>query len=214
MGGFYFYMSKKISLIDCVHCIDWDDKDRFFQSCPRCKGEGKIPNPKELLCNLCGECMCPIGTMNETHPHGLYEAKVTGGYDSYHLFDLNTYIFSFCEKCLRQLFVQCKIKPTVYDTNISSGDLEGEFTWEADQGGYEERLWQDSDAPHQAYLAKKCNQQKDCPNDAVYSIFYDWEDQGGLKFTEGTTCEKHKPTWPSSSAIMKPYVGDKLKPFL
>lgn len=211
-------MNKEHNFVTCQSC-EWQlnnqsDRDWEAAPCMRCKNTRKIIDPAEILCNLCGGCMCPLGTMNEQIPHGLYDTKVTGGYNSYHLFDLNTYIFSFCEKCLRQLFMQCKIKPTIYDTNMSSGDLENEYTWEADQSGYEEQLWQDSDAPHQAYLAKKCNYRKDCPNDAKYSIFYDYEEVG-LKFSEKTCCEAHKNGWANGfNVILKPYVSDKLKPFL
>lgn len=211
-------MKKEHTYIKCQSC-EWQlenftDRDWEQNPCHKCKNTRLVIDPREILCNLCGECMCPIGTHNEQIPHGLFEGKVTGGYDSYHLLDLNTYIFSFCEKCLRTLFNQCKIKPLVYDTDLTTGETAREFSWESDQSSYEERLWQDSDAPHQAYLNKKCNQRKDCPHEAVYSIFYDWEDQGGLKFTEKTACEDHKPSWPHSEAIAKPYVPPKLKIFL
>ena len=210
-------MDKENNFVTCQAC-EWQvvgqpNRDWVKHPCSKCKNTRQVIDPREILCNLCGGCMCPIGTHNEQYPHGLFEARVTGGYDSTHLFDLNTYIFSFCEECLRKLFIQCKIKPLVYDTNISTGGLEGEYTWEADQKNYEERMWQDSDAPHQAYLAKICNQYKDCNKEAVYSLFYDWEEEG-LKFTEKTACEDHKPIWPSSGAIAKPYVPHKLKPFL
>jgi len=204
--------AKVTSLVDCNYCKDWDDKRRMYSECSVCHGKQQVPDPKELLCNLCGECMCPLGTHNEQCPHGLFEAKVTGRYDSYHLLDLNTYIFSFCEKCLRKLFIQCKIKPLVYDTNIVTGELEGEYGWDQDQESYEEILWRNSDGPHQAYLNKKCNQRKNCNNDAIYSMFYNSELE--LRFTEETSCEEHKPFFRPANKIAKPYVSPKLKPFL
>jgi len=109
--------------------------------------------------------MCPIGTMNEQIPHGLIDAQVTGGYDSYHLFDMTSYKFNFCEKCLRQLFMQCKIKPFISD--VDGGDHTTEDAWNIDQEYYEYRLWTDNGGRHQAYINKKCNMKKDCPNDAV-----------------------------------------------
>jgi len=201
---------KSTNLVDCNFCKNWDDKWR--NECNACHGKKQVPDPKELLCNLCGSYMCPLGSDTEQFPYGLFEAKVTGGYESYHLLDLNTYIFSFCEKCLRQLFIQCKIKPLVYDTNIITGKFEGEYGWESDQKCYEERLWQDSDGPHQAYLDKKCNQSKDCNNEAIYSLFYNTEME--LQFTEETSCELHKPIIGKSNKVAQSYIPPKLKPFL
>jgi hypothetical protein len=141
------------------------------------------------------------------------DAKVTGGYDSHHLFDLTTYIFSFCEECLRKLFNQCKIKPRLHDTNITTGELGPEESWEQDQEYYEERIWQSSSAPHEAYLNKQCNTKKDCPHEAVYSIFY--EGESDYIFTEQTSCEAHKSNWKNHvSVVLKSYVSNKLKPFL
>lgn len=208
-------MKKKYTYVPCKSCAwslqnhptrDWEE-----HPCEKCKNTRQVINPEELVCNLCGECLCPLGTMSEQYPHGLVDAKVTGGYESYHLFDLTTYVFSFCEECLRKLFNQCKIKPIIYDAT-TSGPGVLEFEWKQDQDSYEERLWMDSDAPHQAYLNKKCNQRKDCPYDAEYSLFSDWGDEG-LIFTEQTACEKHKPNYPSSSYIIKPYISPNLRVF-
>ena len=176
--------------VQCGWCINWNPDDRDFADCPRCNGVRKINDPKEILCNLCGGCMCPEpGSMNEQVPFGLYNAKVDGGYESYHLFDMTRYTFSFCEKCLRELFIKCKIKPIVSDLGIN-GNLNSyiitDTEWERDQEAYEYREWIHNGGLHQAYMNKKCNQKKDCPNDAIYTIWLNDH------FTEECSCEEHK----------------------
>lgn len=54
----------------------------------------------EIFCNKCGmSCKGHLGGFN-----GLIEAEVIGGYDSTHLDDLDVYIFSLCESCLKTMF--------------------------------------------------------------------------------------------------------------
>ncbi len=176
---------------------------------------------KEYLCNLCGESMCPnekklSGTWSSDSPHGLVEAKVVGGYESYHLFDMSQYCFNLCEPCLRKLFVQCKIKPRInhmnfpmiLDDNAKFEEAE-EIAWQTDQSHYEYRVWKDDGKYHQAYVNKKCNMVKDCPNRAKYTELVSDE------FTEGAACEEHKDN--NSGCInckMVPFIPNVLKPFL
>ena len=55
---------------------------------------------QEIFCNKCGmSCRGHIGNFN-----GLIEAKVVGAYDSTHIDDGDIYIFSLCERCLKELF--------------------------------------------------------------------------------------------------------------
>lgn len=202
---------KKHTYVKCQGCAwqleNFPDRDWKANPCSRCQNTRQVINPAEILCNLCGECMCPLGTMNEQYPHGLHEAKVTGGYDSYHLFDLTTYKFSFCERCLRRLFNDCKIKPELFDTNID-GDLTNEESWERDQEAYEYRVWKDQGGHHQAYLNKKCNFVKDCPNEAAYTQLISGE------FSENCSCEKHKDLWGYSNSQLTKFIPNTLKPFL
>jgi len=176
-------------------------------------------NPDELLCNLCGGPMCPhevkmSGTWQSDVRHGLVDAKVVGGYESYHLLDMNQYTFSFCEQCLRKLFVQCKIKPEVHRMNFSSGlvgDLEEreEYPWEDDQKSYEYRVWCDDGKHHQAYLNKKCNAAADCPEKAFYTVWL------SDHFTEDSCCEEHTSRWRNCvNAKLVPFIPNVLKPFL
>jgi len=214
-----FVLNMK-NMVPCQAC-EWHlknspERDWDKDPCSKCKNTRQVIDPKEILCNLCGECMCPLGTMNEQYPHGLYKAKVDGGYDSYHLWDMTQYTFSFCEKCLRQLFMQCKIKPTVNELNFGNNteglpfiDVGDESSWEQDQTSYEYRVWVDSGGFKQAYLNKKCNSEKDCPNKAVYTV-YMYEE-----FTEECCCEEHKARF-NNSRIYKlvPFIANVYKPYL
>ena len=118
-------MSKKTyTYVDCDRCHHWTATDRLERLCKGCNNSQKVIDPREVLCNLCGGPMTPIGTPNEQYPHGLYKAHVMGGYNSYHLFDMSRYTFSFCEECLRKLFIQCKIKPDVDDVDFDGASHE------------------------------------------------------------------------------------------
>lgn len=118
---------------------------------------------------------------------------------------MNRYTFSFCEKCLRQLFMQCKIKPQVDEMNFDGGAMED--SWEADQEAYEFRLWRDNGGHHQAYLDKRCNVKKDCPNRAVYTRLINND------FSEECCCEEHKRKDGGSIKHVK-FISNILKPFL
>lgn len=172
---------------------------------------------KELLCNLCGESMCPnerarSGIWQSEHPHGLINAKVTGGYESYHLMDLSQYTFSFCEPCLRKLFVRCKIKPQIHDMIFSGLSLDAapseESSWESDQTAYEYRIWKDNGSHHQAYLNEQCNVIKNCPNKALYSHLV----SGDL--TEDCACEEHKNNYLYGNSKLVPFISNTVKSFL
>lgn len=182
------YMKKEHTYVECKQCDNWIDEFRISNLCKVCNNSRLMIDPNELLCNLCGETVCPIGTMNEVYPHGLYNAKVTGGYESYHLSDMTSYTFSFCEKCLRNLFMKCKIKPLLNVSDIDfGGSLAREQLWEDDQSFYEFRVWEDAGGRHQAYVDGKCNAVKDCDNKALYTKYDSYKE-----FTEDCSCEEHK----------------------
>jgi hypothetical protein len=159
--------------------------------------------------------MCPnekklSGTWSSDQPHGLVDAKVIGGYESYHLLDMSRYTFSFCEKCLRQLFVQCKIKPEVHDMDFNGNATED--TWERDHESYEYRVWKDAGLHHQAYVDRKCNAKKDCPNRAVYTRLHHGDEDDG--FTENCCCEEHKEVGAYSNSRLTKFISRILRPFL
>lgn len=152
--------------------------------------------------------MCPIGACEEQIPHGLYNASVRGRYSSYYLINLNRYRFSFCEACLRKMFMLCKIKPKIEDANIVNGDAV-EIPYEEDQRRVEYRIWEDDGGAHRAYLNKKCNAIKDCPNNALYTVLLSEE------FTEHCCCEEHRDDWKNTiNAELVKFIPNVLKPFL
>ncbi len=156
--------------------------------------------------------MCPheetlSGKWSSEYPHGLVDASVQGGYESYHLFDMSTYTFSLCEKCLRVLFNQFKIPPSIHD-KMDETETEQE-AWEADQRAYEYRVWKDAGHHHEAYLNRKCNAVKDCPNRAEYTIRVSGD------FTEDCACEEHKDARNNCMNCTKvKFIPNVLKPFL
>lgn len=217
-------MKKEHTYVECTRC-KWQieqnlvtDRDWDKDPCSRCNNTRLMINPKEILCNMCGESMCheitvPSGKWITDSPYGLFETSVVGGYESYHLFDMSRYTFSFCEKCLRQLFMQCKIKPQVHDMCFAEnlfGPLvvRSEESWDKDQACYEYRVWLDDGGHHQAYLDGKCNNKKDCPNKALYTLLHN-----DTEFTENSFCEEHKDNKYGNSTLTK-FIPNVLKPFL
>jgi hypothetical protein len=208
MSGFSFIMSeeieKELNLVACTRCALWDDKRRYFEACSFCHNTKKVIAPETVLCNMCGGPQRPLGTHNEQYPHGLEKVSVEGGYDSYHLFDCTSYTFSFCEKCLRELFTKCKIPPTVC---CRLDPIDSPTNYAQDLEEYEYRLWKDNGGHHQAYLNKTCNLKKDCHNKAVYTRRINGD------FSEDCSCEDHKTQDGGSYKNVK-FIPNVLKPFL
>lgn len=199
-------MEQETKLVDCNRCGHWSDERRFKEVCEQCNNTRKTVDPSTILCNRCGECMRPLGTHNEQYPHGLEGAAIQGGYDSYHLLDCTTYKFSICEKCLRELFNQFKIKPTIID---SLGTIdEKEDPWVLDQTAYEYRVWKDEGGHHKAYMEKRCNSVKDCPTRAVYTLLHSGD------FSEDSACEEHKLTRCYSNTRLTKFISPALRAFL
>ena len=80
-------MKTKHNYVECHNC-KWrlehqPDFDWAKNPCRRCNNVREIIDPKEVLCNMCGEGMChnievPSGLWSTDDPHGLYDAKVQG----------------------------------------------------------------------------------------------------------------------------------------
>lgn len=214
---------KKHTYVQCHGC-KWrleqqPDFDWVQHPCRTCKNVREIIDPKEHLCNMCGGQMChditvPSGRWRCEDPHGLFEATVIGGYESYHLMDMTKYTFSFCEKCLRELFLQCKIPPKLNEMGIGYGsnglDIidRDDRAWKDEVSSYEYRIWKDAGGHHEAYMNRKCNAVKNCPNEAIYTLLHN-----DTKFTEDALCEEHKDFKYSNSALTK-FIPNVLKPFL
>jgi hypothetical protein len=201
--------------IECLECQSFSIEDRILRKCRRCKNSRWIENPKYMLCNLCGDSLCyaanlsnpPYEGYGAQTPFGLYNAKVMGGYESFHLLDMNEYTFSLCEHCLRKLFMQCKIPPKVQYSDNS--DHPSKYGFAQDQEYYEFRVWENDGGCHQAYLNGKCNRVKNCPNDAIYTRLHN-DDQ----FTENCMCEEHKETFGYSNSKLVKFIPNSLKAFI
>lgn len=195
--------------VECDWCKNWVQDEKTKRLCGRCQNTRLVQNPRDILCNMCGECMCPLGTMNEQSPNGLHNAIVVGGYDSYHLLDCHSYKFSLCEKCLRDMFSKAKIKPSISEVWLSPVETERKVKWEDDQNWYEYKVWRDGGGHHQNYLDQKCNCIQNCPNKAEYTVWYSDE------FSEDCVCEEHKDYHHLVvNATLTKFVKNHLKPFL
>ena len=181
--------------IKCEKCKYWNLNQRYENICQRCNNTQQVISPNEIICNLCGD---PSILDKYQDIYGLHNATVTGNYESYHLFDSVTYIFNFCEKCLRQLFIQCQVKPKILGYN----------SWEQEFEAYEYRLWIDAGGHHQAYLNGVCNAIKNCPNKAIYSLFND------EVFSEECRCEEHIDYFVSRNSKLVDFIPNNLRSLL
>lgn len=199
-------LGEEHTYVKCKICANSPD----YAECAYCNGTREVIDPKEVLCNLCGETMCISENCHDYTsqiPHGLIDASVSGGYDSFHLLDGTNYSFSFCELCLRKLFIQCKIKPVISTYFPSSHSS----SWEEDSYLYEYRVWQKNNGPHIAYENGLCNIYLNCKNKAKYSQYYYSE------FSEVCACEDHKSkleVYSGSDYTIGPFIKSSLKPFL
>jgi hypothetical protein len=71
----------------------------------------------DIICNKCGaSCIEDFEGLPSTEvAYGLIEAEVEGGYYSTYLEDQQSYTFSLCEKCLKELFDKFVIPPESKD---------------------------------------------------------------------------------------------------
>jgi len=110
----------------CVACSVARAKGDFEEavSCRSCKGTGILRTRESWVCNACGGCLCPGDSADHESPHGLVEAKVSGGYSSPALSDCTNYAFSICEACLRKIFDGFAVKPKISDymIGVAGGD--------------------------------------------------------------------------------------------
>jgi hypothetical protein len=82
-----------------------------------------------------------------------------------------------------------------------------DVSWEEDQEAYEYREWCDNGGAQQAYVNKKCNKKKDCPNNAVYTILINDH------FSKECSCEQHRTKDYGSIKHVK-FISDTLKSFI
>lgn len=139
---------------------------------------------EEIFCNNCGDsCLkqyqlnCPDAVQN----YGLLNVSVIGGYVSDYLNDGNQYIFSLCEKCLRGMFENFKVKPKIntcgYNNNI---------TYQEDLNSRKITDWYNNyDAQTAKLKLGICNFTEECQNTGWWRLF-----NGDLTFN--LNCDEHK----------------------
>ncbi len=201
---------KSYNYVECLQCKEAKTYNTQYK-CPYCKDAGKLKDPKQLLCNLCGDSLCltdeypSLDEREKQTPYGLCDAVVTGGYLSTHLLDLSSYTISLCEKCLRHLFMKCKIPPHVHDA--FHGDT---YDFNEDQKAWEYSQWRADGHHNKAYLNQICNGEKDCSNKAIYSVLYNDND-----FSEECLCEDHKNKYTNTiNAKLSKYIKPNMKVLL
>lgn len=171
-----------------VHFITGDEMD-----CHLCRGKGTIRDPATYICNACGGSLLPTfpewwlkqhGDKPDharCFPHGLVDARVTGGYDSEHIFDLTTYEWSMCEKCLRTMFNGFKIPPHVSDA------LHGETdSYDSDRKHWEFRMWERSGKALAWARSGRCNGALECPHATTHRRYTSGQIDG-----DASRCDEH-----------------------
>ncbi len=205
-------MKKEPTLVECLSCKRTTKEFGNYDKCRVCNDTKQVIDPKEILCSLCGGGMCYPDEGIQT-PNGLHNITVNGDYWSLHLLDMHSYTFSLCEKCLRETFVKCKIKPIIkelqWDLNPFNMKKEGnEILFEQDNEIYEYMEWSRNGGSHQNYVNGLCNFVKDCKNKAIYTQFLSEE------FTENCCCEEHKNKSKPINGKLVPFISNILKPYL
>ncbi len=160
-------------------------------NCHLCGGVGSIRDPASYVCNACGDSMLPvfpdwwlkrnIKDVTNCFPLGLVDAQVHGGYDSHHLFDLTTYQWSMCEKCLRAMFNGFKVPPHVSDFHA------GSESYEDDRKYWEFRCWKDSGEALAWARSGRCNGVLKCPNATTHRQY-----NSAAISAEESRCDDHE----------------------
>lgn len=189
---------SKSKYIKCPHCSNSKKESKCVCI------NGMVPDPDNILCNNCGDKMCVNDEVIPTY--GLVHAVVSAGCSSVYLNDTINYHFHICEKCIRNMFLGFKIKPTLteYSDPRMQNDLifngYPQYTWGEDNDAIEYRLWKKDGHFHKAYLDSRCNVVHYCIQSAKYTYL-----KSG-KFSDTCSCEEH--------AGYRLYYDDKLVPFI
>jgi len=152
---------------ECLSCLDFRSSKLFAEAkgCHKCNGSGIIIS-NEIPCNNCGGSLLVDKEHGEQYIDGLIDAKVSGGYFSNHLSDCRSYNFSLCEKCLRKMFDEFKIPPTVKDY-LHGNDV----SYAEDQDWYRYTVWRDSGGKEAKLPTGICNYREYCQAPAKYRAF-------------------------------------------
>lgn len=167
----------------CEDCKEARSKGELAvaKNCFRCKGSGIVRDPASYICNKCGGSLFPAAP--EMGPYGLVEQRVGGGYESWrpdYLLDLTTYEFSLCEPCLRVLFKQFVVPPSV----ISDARV---VTYEEELELKDHNNWIHAGGPKSKLRDGMCTYDRACTNLAKWQ-----RTQFGEKIKNDVYCDKHK----------------------
>lgn len=182
----------------CPSCAELREAGDFESvlKCCSCKGTGLRRRDNSFRCNRCGGAM---GVPHDASPYGLVEQTVSGAYLSTHLLDTTTYTFSLCELCLRCLFDECVIPPTI--GSYMGAPAERDYAEE--RASYEWHTWRGADGHRPRVREGRCNQTIACESPAtIWMISSD-----GL--TDEVSCEEHAKRCSSSSYYEVPYAKAK-----
>lgn len=181
-------MTDKSMYEACKRCSEAraeQDYERALR-CSLCDGKGFVPRPDAHPCNRCGGSLyTPEGTVSEQVAYGIEHLEITGAYHSEGLNDLHRYTFSLCERCLRAMFQEWKIRPKVELVTLHD-IVEKEIEFEEDQRLWEEGEWRHTGGHALARMQGLCNATKACGKPAAYSV-----KQSGYLGDE-CRCEEHK----------------------
>jgi len=159
------------------------------RNCSSCHGTAMVRNPESYVCNRCGEGMY---IQPNWGPHGLIEARVSGGYASPHLLDLVRYKFSLCEKCLREMFDQFKVPPEIQDKHG------GATTYAEESTRYKRWQWRKTNGHIEKLKAGLCNATIECEKTADWRVFA----SGTL--TDDACCEEHRSFFQYANTLYVP----------
>lgn len=149
-------------------------------------------------CNLCGgslkldyaDLQMPPRESEYQDIGGLIEQSVVGGYESTHLLDLQEYVFSICEPCLRKLFDRMVIAPHTRDLHSDWEDYESDWEdYEEDRArmAWCRFTWDRGENGQRAVGARgMCNMELPCPNTGAWRVYHDDH------LTGDVACDVHK----------------------
>lgn len=148
-----------------------------------------VRNPDSYICNRCGECMYIKPNWG---PHGLIDARVSGGDASPHLLDFVRYKFSLCEKCLRALFDEFKVAPEIHDGRG------GTTTYAEENARYKRWQWRKGKGHIEKLSTGLCNATIECDKAAEWRVFT----SGSL--TDDACCEEHRSFFQYANTLYVP----------
>ena len=153
------------------------------------------PNFINLLCNSCGENVYNATNYKNTNEKELREEyfvkiQYTGGYNSDYLTDTIGYDCFICEKCLRNMFDNFKIKPYTRREQVFEDTDDYDNSYNEDSEYFKNKKFKESPKFIENYRNKICNMYYSCKNKAIYS-YKRVDYNGNSKIIDLCSCKKH-----------------------